>query len=128
MIHDSMKNNCLHMHPSCMEDMIHDQLHASVFHHLSCRWRAHIAIGVDRPWISCCCHGRGCSGGGGGSGCGRISCCGGNGCGCGYRYGYGYGYSYSYGYSYGYGYGYDYGYGSGGDGGSGGGKFYLEYT
>jgi hypothetical protein len=86
-----------------MENILHNRLHASMFHHHLCRWRAHVAIGVNRPWISCCSFGRGSGGCGGASNCGRISCYGGNGC-CGYSYGFG----------------------SRGD--SGGGKFYFKYT
>ncbi len=107
MIHDSTENSCLHLHVSCMQNIIHNRLHALMFYHLSRRWRARITVGVNRPWISCCRNGQGGGGGGGGgggSGCSRISCCSGNGCGCGY------------------------GYGSGGNDGGSGGKFYFEYT
>ncbi len=82
-----MENSCLRLHASCAENIIHDRLHASMFHHLLRCWHAHVTVGVNRPWISCCRTGRGSGGGsGGGSGCGRISCCGGNGCRCGYDY------------------------------------------
>ncbi len=74
MIRDSTENSCLCLHASCAENIIHDRLHASMFHHLLRRWRAHVTVGVDRPWIRCCRTGRGGnSSGGGGSGCGRIS-------------------------------------------------------
>ncbi len=72
MTHSSTENSCLHLHASCMENIIHDRLHASMFHHLLRCWHALITVGVNRPWISCCRTGRGS---------------GGNGCGCGYGYG-----------------------------------------
>ncbi len=106
MIHDSTENNCLHLHASCMEDMIPHRLHMLVFHHLLCRWCVHVAVGVYRPWVNCSRASQGGGGGRGGSSCGRISCCSGNGCGCSCGYGYG----------------------SGGDGGGGSGKFCFEYT
>ena len=54
MISDSTEKSCLRVNASGAENSIDGRLHLPTLCHPVHRWRAHGAIRVQRPWISCC--------------------------------------------------------------------------
>jgi len=85
MISNRTEKSCLHVDASGADDSINGWLHLPTLRHPASRWCAHGAIGVQRPWISCCGNADDNreSAGDGGHGGGTIS--GGNGAGGGGR-------------------------------------------
>jgi hypothetical protein len=53
MISDSTENSCLRIDASGVEDIINDRLHLPTLCIPARQWRAHGAIGIQNPWMSC---------------------------------------------------------------------------